>query len=49
MKKNNLKLSAIIEPKPKKRKPIKVILNESQLKTLIQNIKNETENQTSKR
>lgn len=48
MKNNNLKLSSIIEPKPKKRKPIKVILNESQVKTLIQTLKNESENQKSK-
>ena len=48
MKNNNLKLSSIIESTPKKRKPMKVILQESQLKNLIQNIKNESKNQTGK-
>lgn len=43
MKNNNLKFSSIIEPKPKKRKPMKVIISEVQMKNLVQNIKNERE------
>ncbi len=43
MNKNNLKLSSIIEPKSKQRKPLKVIISEEQMKNLVQNIKNERE------
>ncbi len=43
MNKNNLKLSSLVEPKSKKRKPLKVIISEVQMKNLVQNIKNERE------
>ena len=49
MKENKMNLTELVEPKPKKRNRLKVIITESQLKRLIDSTKNILENEKGKR
>ena len=49
MNKKKMNLTELVEPKPKKRNKLKVIITESQLKRLIDSTKNILENEKGKR
>jgi hypothetical protein len=48
MKDRKMNLTELVDSKPKKRKRLKVIITESQLKRLVDSTKNDLENEKSK-